>query len=305
MFVRTSDVLLSQLTVYPIDARNWNLNQYRIMGGPAIGQLVTEQYAGGLPTNMLIYHNWIDVGTYGGAQDNGLVSLAQTPAFATYDQGGVLVAGTYRLRIDTLDNTGRLFTSPSTTAEKAYAVRAVDGAGGACASCEVAAWNDMCMFTPFNAGAGGSFSTSLFQLTPDYAGLTVTIDLWDVGDISSTSGTVRINILDPSGAVAQSSRGINIYDLGTQRSNLATHNYIVWASAPANRLASFVARDTSTGLSADNKWIHLEIPIPSTYNPPPGQYWWSLQYEVGPGTVAADTVTVAVGLKGGPVHLIP
>jgi hypothetical protein len=161
------------------------------------------------------------------------------------------------------------------------------------------------MFTPFNAGAGGSFRTSIFELPPDYAGLTVTIDLWDVGDISSTTGFVRINILDPTGAVAQSRKGINIYDLGSQRSNLAAHNYIVWAAAPANTVASFVAKDTSSGQSADNKWIHLEIPIPSTYNPPPGQYWWSLQYEVGPGTVAADTVTVAVGLKGGPVHLIP
>jgi len=30
-----------------------------------------------------------------------------------------------------------------------------------------------------------------------------------------------------------------------------------------------------------------------------------MQYVTGGGTVAVDTVTVAVGLKGGPVHLPP
>jgi hypothetical protein len=30
-----------------------------------------------------------------------------------------------------------------------------------------------------------------------------------------------------------------------------------------------------------------------------------MQYVTGAGTIAVDTVTVAVGLKGGPVHLLP
>jgi hypothetical protein len=30
-----------------------------------------------------------------------------------------------------------------------------------------------------------------------------------------------------------------------------------------------------------------------------------MQYVTGSGTVAVDTVTVAVGLKGGPLHLLP
>jgi len=172
-----------------------------------------------------------------------------------------------------------------------------------CTACRVTAWDDICLFTPFDAGSGGQFATPIFLLTPDYAGLTVTIDIWDVGDITSTTGFVRINILDPTGAVATSPLGINIYDLGQQRSNLATRNYTVWASAPGNTVASFVALDTSRGIYADNQWIHLEIPIPSTYNPPPGQYW-SMQYVTGAGTVTYDTVTVAVSLKGGPVHLV-
>ena len=90
-----------------------------------------------------------------------------------------------------------------------------------------------------------------------------------------------------------------------ERSSLAARNYRVWASASTNRLASFTAVDTRTGVSANSQWIHLEIPIPSSYNPPPGQDWWKLQYVTGPATITYDTVTVAVGLKGGPVHLVP
>src|SRR6202022_1067604 len=39
-FVHTSDLLLSQLTVYPIDASNWSTGRYLIMGGPNVGQTV-------------------------------------------------------------------------------------------------------------------------------------------------------------------------------------------------------------------------------------------------------------------------
>ena len=115
-----------------------------------------------------------------------------------------------------------------------------------------------------------------------------------------------INILDSNGALATSAQGVNIYDLGVQRSNLQSGNYTVIASAQnGNQTASFVATDTSNGTTRNGHWVHVELPVPSGYNPPPGQYWWSMQYVTGPGTVAVDTVTVAVGLKGGPVHLLP
>jgi hypothetical protein len=309
-FIRSNDELLSQLTVFPIDARNWSAatKQYLIMGGPKEGKTVDQNYAGGLPTNMLIYHNWVDVTSYSGQNDGGLVNLQTTPALDNYLIGGALAPGTYRLRVDTMDHNATTFTDPNAGAHKGYAVRAVNGDINrtTCTTCEVAGWNEICFFTPFDAGPGGNFSMSLFQLTPDYAGLTVAIDIFDVGDISSSSGKVVINILDPSGAVASSAQGINIYDLGVQRSNLASGQYAVIASAQnGNTKASFVATDTSNGTTRNGHWVHVELPVPSNYNPPSGQYWWSMQYVTGPGTVAVDTVTVAVGLKGGPVHLLP
>ena len=309
-FIRSNDELLSQLTVYPIDARQWSAasKQYTIMGGPKEGTTVDQQYAASLPSNMLIYHNWVDVTSYTGQNDGGLVNLRTTPALANYLSGGALLPGSYRLRVDTMDHNGASFTDPNAGAHKGYAVRTVNGDLNktTCATCEVAGWNEICFFTPFDAGPGGNFSMSLFQLTPDYAGLTVAIDIYDVGDISSSSGKVVINILDPSGALASSAQGVNIYDLGVQRSNLLTGQYAVIASAQnGNTKASFVATDTSNGTTRNGHWVHVELPVPSNYNPPPGQYWWSMQYVTGAGTVAVDTVTVAVGLKGGPVHLLP
>ncbi len=303
-FIRTTDLMCSQMTVLPIDARNYAQasNQYRNIN---TGATVTQLYAGANPTNMLIYHNWVDVGTYNGAQDGGLVSLRQ-PNWGTCAQAGVLLPGTYRLRVDTLNADGTVSTAGSNAgAHKGYAVRVVNGdpQRTACATCALAGWDDMAIYTPISVGSGGNFAIKLFQLRPEYAGLTVNIDIYDPGDISSTSGTVTLNILDPTGALATSPQGVNIYDLGVQRSNLGTGQYAVIASAQnGNLAASFIATNANT--TRNGHWVHIELPIPSNYNPLPGQDWWSLQYVTGAGTTATDTVTVAVGLKGGPVHLV-
>jgi hypothetical protein len=307
-FIRGNDVLLSQLTVFPIDARNWNqaTGQYLNVN---TGARITQLYSGSTPTNMLIYHNWVDPTSYTGSGDGGLVSLQTTPQLANYLVSGALQPGVYRLRVDTLNYNGSVPAAGSQAgAHKAYAIRAVDPGLGRtdCSTCTVAAWDDMAFYTPISVGGGGSFAIKLFNLPRDYAGLTVDVDIYDPGDIASTNGRVVLNILDPSGAIATSPLGINIYDLGVQRTNLQTGNYTVIASAQGgNQSASFVATDTSNGTTRNGHWVHVEMPIPSTYNPAPGNDWWSLQYVAGANTTATDTVTVAVGLKGGPVHLLP
>ena len=50
----------------------------------------------------------------------------------------------------------------------------------------------------------------------------------------------------------------------------------------------------------DGHWVELRVPIPSTY----GSGTWCLQYTISSGGVSADTLTLAVGLGGNPVHLI-
>jgi hypothetical protein len=305
-FIRGGDVLLSQLTVLPIDARNYNAasNQYTNVN---TGAKITQLYSGSAPSNMLIYHNWVDPTSYSGLQDGGLVSLQTTAQLPTYLVNGSLTAGTYRLRVDTLAYNAAVPSGNNQVgAHKAYAVRTVNADLGrtACTTCTVAAWDDMAFYTPISVGNGGSFAIKLFQLGPDYAGLTVDIDIYDPGDISSSNGKVVLNILDPNGAIGSSAQGVNIYDLGVQRSNLTSGQYTSIVPL-GNTTASFVATDTSNGTTRNGHWVHVELPVPSNYNPAPGNDWWSLQYVAGANTTATDTVTVAVGLRGGPVHLLP
>ena len=52
-----------------------------------------------------------------------------------------------------------------------------------------------------------------------------------------------------------------------------------------------------------------EIPVPNNYasivNPADqSTWWWRVEYAVGGGVTATDTVTFAVGLKGNPAHLL-
>jgi Flp pilus assembly protein TadG len=300
-FIRSNDVKLTQTTVYPIDATNWNANPPRYKNVNT-GATITQTYDGaGNPSNMSIYHSWMDVATYTGANDGGLVVLNQYGNPGSYITGGMLVGGTYRLRVDSLQHDGDVSTSSSqNVAHKAYAVRVLDSTRNLCTTnCSMAAWNDMSWYTPVNSN---SFTVPLFQLPPYYAGKTVTVDIWDPGDIQG-AGNVYIDLIDPAtNNIATSAAGVNIYDLGVQRSNAGT-----LVSAPGNTQASILATSNNT-VYYNGHWLHFELPVPSTWNPGnnPANWWWSLRYRtnLANGSVAIDTVTLAVGLKGNPAHLL-
>jgi hypothetical protein len=313
-FIRSNDVKLTQTTVYPIDATNWNASPptYRKING---GGTVTQTYDGlGNPTDMAIYHNWIDVASYSGSADSGLVALNQYGVPSNYLNGAFLVGGTYRLRVDNLDFDGSISASGSgNLSHKAYAVRVLDTAGSLCTTCGLSAWNDMCLYTPIS---GGSFTIPIFQLPPYYAGKTITIDIFDVGDLSG-SGDLYIDVIDPvTGGIATSAQGVIITDLGIQRGQPyretpgapgAAPGTVV--SPPGNTQATFQATSSSDpNVTADNRWFHIELPIPNSWNPGsnPNNWWWSVRYRTSlpPGTVAIDTFAIAVGLKGNPAHLL-
>jgi hypothetical protein len=298
-FVRSSDVELSKMTVLPIDASSWaaGANQYVNVG---TGQKITQGYNWftGQPTNMAIYHSWINVANYDGSQDGGLV------VNQTQDQSA-LAAGTYRLRVDTLNYDG---TSPpgNGRAHKAYAVRVVAPDGSVCVTC-VSAWDDMCYYTPISTTGGGSFTIPVFSLPQQYAGYTVYVDIYDPGDISG-AGNVDINILTPNGSIATatSPQTIAVQDLGTSRGSTA-------GATPISNGSTATFRATSNGTATYNgHWVELLIPIPSNYNPvgssscspSAGSGTWCLQYVTSTGVTATDTVTVTIGLQGNPAHLI-
>jgi hypothetical protein len=298
LFIRSSDIEVSQVKVRPIDASNWNApnNQYTNVNTNAT---ITQLWnVNGSPANMSIYHDWINVSTYVGAADGGLVSY-------TAGRGplvGALAAGTYRLRVDALNYDGSLPSGAPgnrAAATHMYAVRALDAFGNPCAACTVSGWKELGIYTPIT---GASFTMPLFQVAPDYAGLTVGIDIYDPGDISG-AGDVQMSILDPTGATATAAQGINIYDLGTQRSTVPGPGNQI--SLGGNTVATFAA--TTGGVHPYNgHWVHIELPIPNTYNPGlnPSNWWWSLYYSISGPAQATDVITVAISLKGNPARLL-
>ena len=300
---RAAEGKCSQFKGLPIEATNWNASPPTYTNGTS-GATITQTYGGGNPTNMLTYHNWINVNTYNGAGDGGTMQwvTGQQPL------GYKLPAGQYRLRMDSLNYDG---TRPSPDgasgpghSHKGYAVRVLDAAGNPCANCTLGAWDDMCIYTPISVPAGGSFTIPEFSVPPDYAGQTVTIDIFDPGDISG-GGNVDLYILEPSGAVARPipPATVAVYNLGTSRS---TSPGTLVTPPLADPTQAFVEATTGGTSHFNGNWVHFEVPIPTNYNPGnnPNNWYWSVKYVISAGVTATDTITVAIGLKGNPAHLL-
>jgi hypothetical protein len=331
-FIRASDSEISKVKVYPIDASGWWRNPANCNGPctPAknynpinsLGGYITQQWdANGNPVNMQTYHSWVDVTNYTGAGDGGTFQRLLTPA------AGLLPPGSYRLRVDTLGFDG---TNPPTNggspggqAHKGYSVRVVDQNGqmtgsGSCTGCSLGAWDDMAVYTPVAVAAGGHFDVPMFKVPPDYAGQTVTLDIYDPGDISG-GGSVDLFVLDNTGAVLTVSapNAIRVWDVGTTRTNSGPAaactggggltNPPVPCLAQTGQPQTATVRATSSGsLNYNGHWIRFEVPVPGTYNPGanPNNWWWSLRYQITTNVTSTDTLTFAVGLKGNPAHLL-
>jgi hypothetical protein len=310
VFQRSSDTELSKFTVLPIDATNWAAKQYLDV---KTGKTITQTYNAvtGAPTNMTTYHNWVNVATYSGANDkdaSGNLLVTNQTKYAT-----ALTAGTYRLRVDSLNYDGTNPTSSCVVAtgngcgvaHKAYAVRVANASGVVCTTCTVSSWDDMDLYTPFSTTGGGAFPVPIFQLPKSYAGYTVYVDIYDPGDISG-GGNVDLNILSAptsgvtncTGPVAAptSPLTVTVKDLGTSLGS--TTQTLLGNPATAT------VRATSGGSVLYNgHWIEMLIPVPSTYNPGTNTTW-CLQYVTSTGVTATDTLAVSVGLQGSPEHMI-
>ncbi|MEO8744484.1 MAG: TadG family pilus assembly protein [Candidatus Dormiibacterota bacterium] len=329
-FIRASDTIVSQVIVYPIDASGYWKDPKACTGSCApaksynpinnLGGYITQTWDGaGNPVNMQTYHSWVDITNYTGAADSGTFQRIITPP------SGPLAPGTYRLRVDTLgfdgSNPPTNGISPGGRAHKGYAVRAVDIPGygsGTCSGCTVGAWDDMAIYTPISVPAGGHFDIPIFKVPPDYAGQTITLDVYDPGDISG-GGNVDLFVLDNTGVTVTvtAPAAIRIWDVGLTRTNTGpavpctgsggTTNPPVPCVVSTGSPQVATVRATTAGTTNYNgHWLRFEVPVPSAYAPGsnPNNWWWSLRYQISTGVTATDTVTVAIGLKGNPAHLL-
>ena len=298
-FIRGSDTKLSQVIVYPIDATRWNASPSPVYKNVNTGATITQTYdpLTGKATNMQIYHDWIDIANYapGGAES------ALVQRMLSY--GGALPQGLYRLRVDTLGYNG---SNPpaNSVAHKGYSVRVQDSSGAfACSpSCTLGTMNDMVVYTPIALAGPGSFRMDMFQIAPDYAGQTITFDIYDPGDISG-AGNVDIYLDYYNNTRVTTTSPVVVRNLGTQRSNPGT---LIGTGQP--NTVFFNA--TSGGTQFYNgRWVRMEIPVPNNYasiiNPAdPNTWWWRVEYAVSGPVTAVDTVSFAIGLKGNPAHLL-
>ncbi|MGH7902805.1 MAG: TadG family pilus assembly protein [Candidatus Dormibacteraceae bacterium] len=312
VFVRSQDTEVSQMTVLPIDASNWDQSSDQYLNVNT-GATITQTYAAnGSPSNMAIYHSWVSVSTYQGTNDGGLVSYTA----GNGPLGGDLPPGLYRLRVDALNYDGSLPPGGS-KAHKAIAIKLLGPNGAACdtgaAPCTLGAWDDMAVYTPVQ---GTAFTIPIFQLPPSYAGQTIEVDIFDPGDINANGGSATLNILDAAGNIVTSGASpVSIYDLGTDRANGSgpITNSCQMASPVSNPPcllasggnASFVANNGGADYF-NGHWVRVEIPVPGNYNPAgsPSQWYWKLQYATTRSVTATDTITLKVSLKGAPAHLL-
>lgn len=327
VFIRNTDSVISQMLVKPVNASCWKTN-----GGSCtqIGytdvntsKFVQQKFdAAGAPQNMFAYHAWMNVGGY--VPDTNCIGPCSgtneaESALISYTPGkgpiGNLGPGTYRLRIDTLEYDGSNPCSnyPTTCSGQSYAhkglaVRVTDGGGvNTCGSCTISALDDMSIYTPVSIAAGGSFPLQIFQLPPDYAGQTISFEVFDAGDMSG-SGSIFLGLLDPTtgSLVVEPSGGAsaNVYDCGSSRQNYPASCAVIGTYANPNGVEQTVTSGGS--YLGDNKWFHYDVPIPSTYNPGPNpnNWWWNLRYRTTGGVTATDTITITLNLKGNPAHLL-
>ncbi len=304
-FDHTRDQWLSNLTIKSIDASAGT--NYIVPGVTA-----TPQPLGGLGA---MYHQWMDVTRVPtGAAYSQLAAPLYSGGVPTLSGGAT--GTTYRLRVDQLDQG---LADPATDANastrtlqsqahKGYAVQA-----SGCATCTVAALNDITLFTPINGG--GTFTMPLVSIPPDYQGRNFSLYVYDPGDVTCNgSGCSNvITLLQPISngggyQPALTTDGVFASTTSSQFPSDAT-NYTNKVAGPGN--AAIQTQSGSPGIKPTNlyngKWLRFDIAVPTDYatndvGASPATWYWKLQYSTS--QPAGDTVSANLGFSGAPVHIV-
>jgi hypothetical protein len=265
-----------------------------------------------------------------GSESSYLTNVSGTE----YLSGGS--AGQYfRLRVDTLAwngspiNTSNSAPSPTVDsatlpdsyplAHNAYALQVVVPGTGSCAGCTVSAMADLCIYTPLQNGS--YFQVPLFDLPSEYAGKLIAVRVFDPGDVGN--GAAYLGIIEPTYTAGSTTYPTGFATLATG-SDGSPAVYNIGNSLGAGGLSAITPYDgTSPGYTFQStsavvqtagsdggslyngQWVQFDIQVPKDYNATGSGAYWSLFYQVAPGTTAGDTITVQVQYLGSPVHLLP
>jgi Flp pilus assembly protein TadG len=154
---------------------------------------------------------------------------------------------------------------------------------------------------------GGDQLFYLAQIPKTDAGKTLEIDLFDIGDVSSTA---TIYVKDPdnntyTNATFNYTADSMCSDTPSIQTNGDTHN------CSGTNVSQITTTNSSGTHPFNDSWITILVPLPSTYGSvgltSPGETqagWWKIDYVLANGTTGNDTTTWRVGVRGNPVHLV-
>ena len=218
----------------------------------------------------------------GGYWHNKWWAVGQTTASPTSAQTN-LAAGTYELQVTTADP-----TNTATSAENMFSIGVVDGGA---AGTQV--YGNGTMSNWYNI-TGGSSTFYLAQIANTYAGKTLQINLFDVGDAGSST---YLKIKSPDGGT-QSYVGFTY-----------TSTTLEGTAGPSGSVTAGSSGLQTTNCSSscskpfNDLMLTISIPLSSSYGSGAlwQNGWWQIEYDV---SSANDTTTWAVNVVGNPVHLV-
>jgi hypothetical protein len=163
------------------------------------------------------------------------------------------------------------------------------------------------------------------MIPPEYAGKTLQVKLYDVGDISGSGDYV--NVLTPAGDLSHlpgTTKGTDNYpaglpysytaapDVATQSIQTSGGYWTTPASVSVSNPAVPITVTDSSGAIFNGSWLNIKIPLTvststgKTYKDMVSQYggYWKMQYYIAPNATADDATTWEISVVGSPVHLV-
>lgn len=164
-----------------------------------------------------------------------------------------------------------------------------------------------------SASSGNNALVPLGYIPPTYAGKTLQIRLFDVGDISG--GSNYIEALTPAGDLSHYSGALTSdgypstldYSYSATPDNNATGYKTINPAAPATASTPITITNGS-GAIYNGSWLTMQVPVTlpgtKTYAGMVASYggYWKMLYHIGGN--ADDATTWAISVGGSPVHLI-
>jgi hypothetical protein len=172
----------------------------------------------------------------------------------------------------------------------------------------------MTVYTPVNGATNPQFSIPLFSIDPTaYAGQTINVDLFDVGDVGGGAAYVGLQEPDGTWATANSITDLGASLRGASPPSGGSNVTAAWPGGGCST-ACYQTAGSGGGTIYNGQWIPLQIQIPPSFTAPGGvacttsgtsNCYWNLVYNVNASATAGDTFAVEVGFSGSPDHLLP